>query len=43
MDWLLILISACIALALGTWMILHEDASIARRGRHRILAPRRTG
>ena len=43
MDWLLILISACIALALGTWMILHEDGSTSRRGRHRLLAARRPG
>jgi hypothetical protein len=43
MDWLLILISACIALALGMWMILHEDGSTSRRGRHRLLAARRPG
>lgn len=43
MDWLPILISVCIALALGTWMILREDASTSRSGRHRILVARRPG
>lgn len=44
MDWLPILISASITLALGAWMILHEDVSTSGRGRHRVLAAtRRSG
>ena len=43
MDWLPILISACIVVALAAWMVVREDASTSGRGRHRILATRRTG
>ncbi|WP_369044751.1 hypothetical protein [Sinomonas sp. P10A9] len=35
MDVVLIGISGAIALALAVWTVVREDASTARRGRHR--------
>ncbi|GAB4099641.1 hypothetical protein [Sinomonas halotolerans] len=36
MEWLVIAVSVCIAVGLGTWMALHEDVSTAGHGRHRV-------
>lgn len=35
MDWVIIVISGAIMLALAVWTVLREDRSTARRGRHR--------